>query len=527
MIRAQMVSSLASLAFALGVLSAAGPSLAQPAASPAPSTGAPAAAPSLAQPAASPAPSGGAATARSDEDAGTSSTAAATASTSTSGALTLAEVVRVAQERFPLATAAEADAQGAEGELLAAEGGFDPLFRTTGAVAATGAYPTQRIDTVVEQPTPLWGASAFAGYRLGLGTFAVYDGKAETNEHGELRAGLKVPVLRDGPIDKRRAAIQRAEIAVEIAKLGVDQQKIEIARLSSMRYWDWVGAGASLDIVEAWLALAEKRDADLATRVERGEIPEIEHLENQRSLLARRAQVVTYTRRLQQTSIELSLFYRNADGSPKVPGRGELPKSIPEPAAAPSTSLAAAEASALARRPEPKRAEAARASAAVALDLARNQQLPAIDVYVAGSADLGPGDSKRGIPVLEAGIVIDIPILGRPQRGKVRAAEAAVKRADKQAELSRDRVGADVKDAQSAFDAARDRAEIAGREVALAEKLAGLELRRFNLGDSNMLTVNLREQAAAEAHLKRIAALIDHHKAVAAQRAAQGLSTPR
>lgn len=451
---------------------------------------------------------------------------ATTTQASGTGTLGLVEVVKNAQDRFPLVLAADAEKQGAEADLLAAEGGFDPLWRTTGAVVATGAYPSQRIDTVLEQPTPLWGTSVFAGYRVGLGKYAAYDGKLETNDHGELRAGLRVPVLRDGPIDRRRATIQRAEIAVEIAKLGVDQQKIEITRVTSQRYWDWAGAGARLTVVEGWLALAEQRNGDLKKRVEQGDLPELEQFENERSVLARRAQVVTAKRQLEQAAIDLSLFYRKADGTPNQPARDQLPKSLPEPPVAePQTSAKDVETQALARRPEPKRAEAARASAAVELDLARNQALPAIDLFVAGSADLGPGDEKRGIPVLEAGIVIDIPILGRPQRGRVRSGEAAVKRTEKVAELARDRVGAEVKDARSAMDAARKRAEVAAQEVALAEKLEALERKRFDLGDSNMLTVNLREQATAEARIRRVDALVDYQKAVAAYRAAQGLTT--
>ena len=442
------------------------------------------------------------------------------------GPLGVAEVVRAAQDRFPLLLAADAEKQGAEADLLAAEGGFDPVLRSTGAVLATGQYPSQRIDTVLEQPTPLWGTSVFAGYRIGAGKFASYDGKLETNDHGELRAGVRLPVLRDGWIDRRRAGIQRAEIAVDIAKLNKDQQKIEITRLSAQRYWDWAGAGRRLAVVQDWLALAEARNTDLKSRVEKGDLPEIEQLENERSVLARRAQVVASTRQLEQTAIDLSLFFRKADGKPDVPSKDRLPASLPEPpAVTPTVPAKQAETDALARRPEPRRADAVRAQASVELDLARNQAWPAIDLFVAGSADLGPGDEKRGIPVLEAGVLIDIPILGRPQRGRVRSQEAAVKRADKHAELARDRVGAEVKDAASAIDAARKRAEVAAQEVALAEKLEALEKKRFDLGDSTMLIVNLREQATLEARIRRIDALVDYQKAVAAERAAKGITT--
>jgi len=279
-------------------------------------------------------------------------------------------------------------------------------------------------------------------------------------------------------------------------------------------------------VTEAWLTLAETRNSDLKARVEDGDLAEIEQLENERSVLARRAQVVGATRQLEQAAIDLSLFFRKADGTPDLPSKDRLPKTLPEPPAAAATgSPEDATTAALARRPEPKRADALRAQAAVELDLARNQALPAIDLFVVGSADLGPGNEKRGIPVLEAGIVIDIPVLGRPQRGRVRSQEAAVRRADKQAQFTRDRVGAEVSDARSAMAAARLRAEVAAQEVALAEKLETLEKQRFDAGDSTMLVVNLREQSTVEARLRRNDALVDYQKALAQDRAAQGLST--
>ncbi len=453
--------------------------------------------------------------------------AAATAVTGSS-TLTLPQVVKVAQERFQLLLAAKAEQDGAEADLLTAEGGFDPSLKSSGAVMATGAYPSQRIDTIIEQPTPLWGTSVFAGYRFGLGKFADYDGKLETNEYGELRGGLRVPVLRDGPIDRRRANIARTELGVEIAKLGLDQQKIEITRISTQRYWDWVGAGRRLSVAQDWLALAEQRNIDITTRVTKGDLPEIEQLENERSLLSRRAAVISAKRQVEQAAIELSLFFRKVDGSPNVPSKDQLPESLPDPPVVAAVEPTAdAQTDALARRPEPKRAEAVKAQAKVELDLARNQALPAIDLFVVGSADLGPGDEKRGIPVVEAGVVIDIPLLFRPQRGRVKSQEAAVRRADKQAEFARDRVGAEVKDSRSAKDAAAKRAEVAAQEVTLAEKLEVLEKKRFDLGDSTMLIVNLREQATLEARLRRIDALVDYQKAVAAERAAKGLSTPQ
>lgn len=80
-----------------------------------------------------------------------------------------------------------------------------------------GYYSSKRLDTVVTQPLPVLGASVFGGYKLGLGTFASYDGKSQTLDLGEIRGGLVLPLYRDSAIDSRRAALFAAELSPNIS----------------------------------------------------------------------------------------------------------------------------------------------------------------------------------------------------------------------------------------------------------------------------------------------------------------------
>ena len=79
---------------------------------------------------------------------------------------------------------------------------------------------------------------------------------------------------------------------------------------------------------------------------------------------------------------------------------------------------------------------------------------------------------------------------------------------------------ADVRDAGSAIVGSHARIDAARQEVRLARDLERLERTRFELGDSTLFFVNLREQATAEAALREIDALADYHKAMAAYEAA-------
>lgn len=442
------------------------------------------------------------------------------ASSVASNELGLNEVVRSVELRFPSILAAEQDRIAAEGDRLAAAGGFDPSWRSSGVAIPIGGYPSGRFDTVVEQPLPFWGSSVFAGYRLGLGDFPVYDGKLATNQYGEVRAGARVNLLRDGPIDRRRANIRKTEIGVDVATRTVEQQRIDAVRLGSFRYWDWVGAGRKVELSQGWLDLARARDTGLARRVETGDLADIERQDNQRAILQRTTHFIAAQRALQQAAIELSMYLRDDRGNSVIPPSSRLPLQIPEPATFDAAGLAEAERNAIARRPELKRLEHQRDQAEVERDLATNQQRPAIDLVVMGAKDLGPGDPKQDKPMLEAGVMIDIPLLNRTARGRAQAASAQVDRIDAQAKLLRDRVVADVRDAVSALVAASDRVKTLRTEVDVAQQLAKQEAKRLELGEGNVLLVNLREQAALDASLRYVDALVDWHKAMAAYRAA-------
>ncbi|MEZ4410003.1 MAG: TolC family protein [Polyangiales bacterium] len=172
------------------------------------------------------------------------------------------------------------------------------------------------------------------------------------------------------------------------------------------------------------------------------------------------------------------------------------------------------------RRPEPRRLELQAAQLRVEREWARNQLAPAIDLTLAASQDLGaatPGLSAgQGRPAGEVWLTLEIPILNRVARGRVAAAEAGVARLSAQARFARDRVAAEVRDARSALTAARRRVEIARQEVDAAETLESGERARFDAGDSTLLIVNLREQAAAEARLREVDARLDQRRAAAA-----------
>jgi outer membrane protein TolC len=438
--------------------------------------------------------------------------------------LGLPEVLSSAERTFPLLKAAELERVIAGADLLSAEGGFDVSWKARGTITPVGYYDSTRAETIVELPTPVWGSSVFGGWRIGRGSFPVYEGKQETLDYGEIRGGINVPLWRNGPIDRRRTNIGKAELGKDVAALTVTQQRIEVMRAASTRYWAWLAAGRRVAIAKALLAIVTQRDAGLSFRVERGDLPPYERDDNRRAIEQRTAQLAVAERGLEQAAIELSLFLRDADGRPRLAPASRLPSELPAPVA-PARGMGEDLAAALAKRPEARRLELQLKQTRLELDWAKNQLALGLDLQLAGSQDIGPARATRpdlSKPVFEATLLLDIPLQTRTIRGRVDAAAATDRRLQEQRSFAEDRISADVRDAHSALRVSQLRIEATRREVALARQLEDGERTRFEQGDSHLLIVNLREQQTAEAELREVDALLDYHRAVVDLKAARG-----
>lgn len=432
--------------------------------------------------------------------------------------LTPDDVVASALEVYPLMIAARADVDAAGGETTAAEGAFDPSWKTSAAWVPVSGYPQGRLDTFVEAPTPLWGTTFYGGYRYGAGKIQPYYGARETWSGGELRAGAMVPVLRNGPFDRRRANTARAGLAQELARLGVEQQRLELTRMATVRYWEWVAAGKRKAIAQALLDIGLRRDEQLGARAMEGDVAHFDRQDNVRALKQRQAQLAQAQRGVEQAAFELSLFLRDAEGNPAVPAETRLPPLVAPSAFPENGGLEAV----LARRPDVLRLEGQLKQAEIEVRLAENQVFPRFDVGVAVSKELGvaprPELNLLGPTELELTANIDVPILYRAPLGKLQSARAALRRAQAQLRLARDRVSAEVNDGMSALRAARERMQLAAEEIAAAAEVEQGERERFELGESSLVFVNLREQTSGEARLREVDAIIDTHRAVASLR---------
>lgn len=432
--------------------------------------------------------------------------------------LVLKDVLGNIEKTFPLILLSMREIRKAEFDILSAQGAFD--FALKGAVNnTTGYYDSNRAEMNIVKPTPLWGTSFFAGYRVSNGDFPDYYTPRRTTPGGEIRFGGRIPLWRDRSIDSDRLQLRQSQINRDIAGTLLDEQRLGVYRDAAASYWNWVAAGKRKRIVQDLLKIAELRKDQLQRRVKLGDIPAIEEKENERAILARREQIAAADRLLQKSALYLSLYFREPDGRMIVPGASQLPPDFPPEKALAKEVFEADKAFALKHRPELRRIEREIELEQNALRFHENQRGPQIDLIVAGSRSVqepqSQGSLRRDPWEAEFGVVFNVPLQTRRQDGKIGGTEQKIEILRQKYGYQKDKIVVEANDALIALENALRRLEIIRQELIVAESLAKAEKARFDLGDSTLLIVNLREQAAAEVALRMVTAELDYWVATA------------
>ena len=440
----------------------------------------------------------------------------------------LSDVIASVHSTFPLLDAAYQEATIAAGKRLSAWGAFDTKLKASSESGPLGFYETYRHKTGAERPL-YGGADFFGGYRVGRGQFQPWYQERQTNDGGEFKAGLRVPLLRDRNIDARRAELWRATYELQRAQPEIRSQLIQFVRDGSVFYWEWVAAGQQVAIGKRALELAETRNQQIKRQVDLGNLDPPVLQDNLRAIAKRRAKLIELRRKLQQKAVKLSLFLRTDTGEPILLDESQV-AAFPNPQPIRSEMLGSDIQLAVNQRPEIAVLDAMSRKARVDLAEANNGLLPAIDAQVIGSQDVGQRTSSKGDKSefeLEAGIFIDVPVQRRKAAGKAQAARGKLAQIAAKRRFTVDKIAAEVQAAYAALEAAFGALEQARESQRLADYMTDVEKKRFEAGDSDLLYVVLREQYAIDAAVSVIDALQEYFVAQADYYAAIAQDRPQ
>ena len=436
--------------------------------------------------------------------------------------LSLEAVLDAVEASHPGLEAAARKAQAARGKVQAAKGAWDPSFELKTRWAPIGYYENRQVDVAVQQATPWWGIRGFAGYRAGWGDFPVYKGEYETLSQGELRAGVDVPLWKDGPIDAQRAELQKREQLTDAARCALREKRLKLRYDAAKAYWKWVETGLEMRIQRDLLNVAQLRDSGLREQVAAGSIAEIVAVDNTRLLLDRESKLVEAQRAFAKASLALSLFLRDDEARPVSPGEERIPEWIAPSGQVGSASEKGDVEEALTHRPELCVAAQERDAAEVGERYARNQRAPEARAYAMVARDLGEGPERLAQAEFAAGVTLKLPVALRKARGDHAAAKAELLGSQANLRGTRDRVATEVRQARIDLTLARSQVELAKRQLAAARQLAEAEREKFRHGATDLVIVNLRELAAADAARLEVAALAAAQQAYAAYLTALG-----
>lgn len=438
--------------------------------------------------------------------------------------LILKTILASVTDRYPPYLAALIERDLAGGRYQSALGAMDlqTYFRLFNN--PTGFYDSTTVEAGFEQFTNLRGATLFGGYKYTDGTLPDYYSSRRTNEGGTPTLGLRLPLLRNGAIDYRRAAIYKANIEQELADPIIRKQHLDISLAAMRAYFNWVASGRKLAITESLLNLARERAQAIDTQIAQGLIAPIASLENRQLVVSREISTVKAKRKLEAASAALSLFFRNEEDKPIIPNRNQLPPGFPAPQAPPPNALSLTLQHASAARPEVTIYELKLEKLAIDTRLFRNQLQPYLNAYIKGSQSLGDTLYKdKDEFELELGLEFKMPLQRNQAKGNLRVNKAQIEQLELDTRMALDRIAAEVWNAHSAVQAAWEQIGQAELNVSLAGQLHEVERDRFALGAVDFLTLQLREQTDFRARLSQVEVIQQYFTALADLIVAAGL----
>jgi len=419
--------------------------------------------------------------------------------------LTLTNLLASVEAHYPSVISALKKKEAAEGKALSAKGAFDLKFKFKSRNDPLGFYETRILEALLEQPTPYRGTRFFGGWRRGDGLFPLQEEKRETQSAGELLFGVSTPLLRDGSIDAARAGIQRAQIDVRAEQARVERIRLLVQQSAVAQLMKWEAASRKRAVRQQLLDLALVRDQAIRDQVEIGEKAKVDIVDNQRLIASRRAGVIAARQAESEEAVNLSLYWRNEQGSPSVPAPLEDDRLLL------STLLGARPtiAEAVGSHPAVRIFQRALDAEGVTQRLSENQLLPQLDLAVSVSKDLGHGSKTKDQAEFRVGAFLEYPFQNRKARGDLASSQAKISAIRQDLRLATDSLRASAMVADNNIRQINERLERLRERLDRSLEMQKAETDRVELKLSDLLRLNLREQDVAAAETALIDARLE------------------
>jgi outer membrane protein len=416
-----------------------------------------------------------------------------------------ADYLELVLRNHPIVQQADLLPEEARAELMQARGELDPKLASSfnqKQLKDTEYYT--RWETELKVPT--WsGIDLQAGYDRGVGRYI--SGENRTSEYGLMYAGVSVPLAQGLLIDARRATIRQARLFVDLReaeRIGA----LNKALLSAAKtYWDWYFSYQQFRLLQEGYELANIRYRGIAQRVELGDAAPIDSVEAQITAQDRLVQLEQATIEWQNARLALSNFLWTADGRPAEIPVGTIPggatfRTVDD------DDLQAFVARARQQHPDLLKLDFTLRQLDIEQRFRRNQLLPTINLKYNFLREPAPGSSTNGVGPFwlandyKAGLDFYFPLFLRKERGKLWQTRVKID----QYGFDRQQIGLEViNGVYQAYNQVTGYArQLTVQELAVANqrRLLQAEQQKFELGESSIFLINVRETKLFEMNIK-------------------------
>ena len=395
--------------------------------------------------------------------------------------------------------------EAAKAEIQMARGAFDPKAEARFLRKAyDGKDYYNLLNPELKIPT-LPGIDFKTGFERNTGVYVNAEDK--TPAKGLRYLGVSIPLAKGLLTDSRRNGLKQAKEAQNMAAAEIQKAVNKILFSAAKDYWEWYSAYKQLENARLAIKLANTRYDAVLSRIQIGELPNIDSLE---AFLFLQDRVILLNQAEQDernSKIVISSYLWSDDGSPldllseAKPAIPETWRKIPN-----ETEITSWVDSAKNNHPEIRKFQVKTRLLELDRKLAAEMLKPALNMNLAWLSAPNPAlwyDSpvNRNHKI---GFDFSFPLFLRKERGKLGLMKTKIL----QNKLEQDNVTRsvmnDIQLSGNQIATISKNLEVQKLMVENYEKLLEAEIRKFDIGESSLFLINSRESKLIEARIKLI-----------------------
>jgi outer membrane protein len=235
----------------------------------------------------------------------------------------------IVSRHHPVVRQARLIEEGAEGDVTAAFGNFEPKleasWQTKRFESSTTGSPSlyfNYADIALKIPTP-FGADFKVGYERASGQFI--NPQFTTPRNGLFSAGFSLPLGQRMLTDERRTALRVARALRGVAQAERAAMTNKLLFAAAKSYAQWFESALQLQVIRDGVRLAELRYGAIVGRVKAGDAAGIDSIEAAAELNRRRAQSQGAEQSYFAASLDLTSYLWDGRGQPREMPAGAVP----------------------------------------------------------------------------------------------------------------------------------------------------------------------------------------------------------